>query len=341
MPAVTPKDPSYKPTFFALWRDWFKRPEDRTFCYVSDGGFADNLGIMALLRRRCRLIVAVDASCDGTQAYVDLNWVIRAARLNEGIRIIEPRADGTEVPEEALSTACLDVGPNGLCERHFLLARVIYPDPSSKPAWLVYLKPSFNGDEGADLLRYRLEAPDFPNDDTADQFYDPARAESYRQLGFHIANDFCREIKDTGCSTLLQGVEHLEPKFVYIREEAEDIKKLRRNLPMTGKKALETGVQVSKLIEMVLDHTRAGDSHRRDFEQKVSTTLQAIKSHLAGAKPKGFRSGETCTRSGVYNPTCDKCSHNESREVSEGTVFPTCQKCGATAAWKPELYAAS
>jgi hypothetical protein len=36
------------------------------------------------------------------------------------------------------------------------------------------------------LTRYQVEDPSFPHDHTSDQFYDPQKFESYRQLGFHI-----------------------------------------------------------------------------------------------------------------------------------------------------------
>jgi len=329
------KGPS--PTFFALLRDWCKKPEERTFCYVSDGGFTDNLGIMSLLRRRCRLIIAVDASCDGNQAYTDLNWVIRAARLNDGIKIIESRKSDSDA-EVVLNTSSLDVDAKGLCERHFLLARVVYPENPREPAWLVYLKPSFTGDEGADLLRYRRDAPNFPNDDTVDQFYEPARAESYRQLGFHIADDFCRRIIDTGARVLLTGVERLEPKIAAIREEADHVKQTRRNLPMAAKIALSIGKRVRKLIRENLDHARDGEGHRREFEQSVKMTLETIGSRFATEGPSGqhdnaYRTGDRCEKAGVYRSSCDVCPRIDDLDMAEGMLFPTCQ-CGEPATWK-------
>ena len=53
------------------------------------------------------------------------------------------------------------------------------------------MKPNFTGDEAIDMTRYQLEDPAFPHDPTADQFYDPQKFESYRQLGFHIGRTVC------------------------------------------------------------------------------------------------------------------------------------------------------
>nr|MBA3731870.1 hypothetical protein [Gammaproteobacteria bacterium] len=52
---------------------------------------------------------------------------------------------------------------------------------------LLYLKPTLTWDEPADLVEYHLKHPDFPQEPTADQFFDEAQWESYRKLGEHIA----------------------------------------------------------------------------------------------------------------------------------------------------------
>ncbi len=48
-----------------LWREVTALfPGKKRFVYVSDGGHLDNLGLLELLRRRCRLILIIDASGD-------------------------------------------------------------------------------------------------------------------------------------------------------------------------------------------------------------------------------------------------------------------------------------
>jgi hypothetical protein len=59
---------------------------------------------------------------------------------------------------------------------------------------LVYVKPSFTGDESTDLQQYRRRFPEFPHEPTSDQVYDKEQAESYRQLGYHIASVLCRPL---------------------------------------------------------------------------------------------------------------------------------------------------
>ena len=64
-----------------------RNAEDRPYCFVTDGGHYENLGIEPLLKRRCRLIIASDAGQDGQYEFADLMRLIRWARINEGIEV--------------------------------------------------------------------------------------------------------------------------------------------------------------------------------------------------------------------------------------------------------------
>ncbi len=54
---------------------------------------------------------------------------------------------------------------------------------------MIYVKPSFDGDEPADVVQYRNDNPVFPHDPTYDQFFDSHKFESYRRLGEHIGEE--------------------------------------------------------------------------------------------------------------------------------------------------------
>ncbi|HEU5115152.1 MAG TPA: hypothetical protein VFT74_00600, partial [Isosphaeraceae bacterium] len=47
------------------------------FCYVTDGGYIENLGLEQLLLRRCRLVIVCDASCDPASDFGSLMDVVR------------------------------------------------------------------------------------------------------------------------------------------------------------------------------------------------------------------------------------------------------------------------
>ena len=59
--------------------------EERDIVYVTDGGHVENLGVYELLRRRCRLIIAVDAEADPTMSFPSLMRLERIARIDFGV----------------------------------------------------------------------------------------------------------------------------------------------------------------------------------------------------------------------------------------------------------------
>jgi hypothetical protein len=61
--------------------------ENRPFLYLTDGGHIENLGLYQLLRRRCKLIVVVDAEADPKMAFNSFVNAERYARIDLGTRI--------------------------------------------------------------------------------------------------------------------------------------------------------------------------------------------------------------------------------------------------------------
>src|SRR6185503_1599889 len=58
--------------------------------YVTDGGHLENLGVYELLRRRCRVIVAIDAEADPEMRFASFVTLQRYARIDLGVRIEMP-----------------------------------------------------------------------------------------------------------------------------------------------------------------------------------------------------------------------------------------------------------
>lgn len=149
---------------------------DANYVYLSDGGHFENLGIYELVRRRCRLIVAVDVASDRGMAFEDLGNAIRkcATDLHVGIELDVSKMD-------------LQAG-SGLCGGSCAVGAVRYShvDPGGVDGTLLYIKPAIVGSENADVLNYRKAHPDYPHQSTADQWFDEAQFESYRALGYHI-----------------------------------------------------------------------------------------------------------------------------------------------------------
>jgi hypothetical protein len=149
---------------------------------VSDGGHIENLGIYELLRRRCRYIVACDAEADPLLTFGGLAKLIRYARIDLGVEI-DIHLDEVRIAEAGYSRS------------HCALAKVYYPPLGGgevEVGHLLYIKASVTGEEPEAIREYRARNVDFPHETTADQFFDEAQFESYRELGHHVAAELFR-----------------------------------------------------------------------------------------------------------------------------------------------------
>jgi hypothetical protein len=71
-----------------LFAEAFGQTTDQNrYVYLSDGGHFENLGLYEMVRRRCRLIVVIDAGCDPDFAFEDLGNAVRKIYIDLGIRI--------------------------------------------------------------------------------------------------------------------------------------------------------------------------------------------------------------------------------------------------------------
>jgi hypothetical protein len=149
-----------------------------SFLYLSDGGHFENLGIYELVRRRCRLIVAIDAGADPERHFGDLGNAIRKCYTDFHIDI-DINADKLKV-----------VASTGLSRAYYIVGKIRYgsTDPNAPDGTLIYIKPSLCGNELAAITNYHLTNPEFPHQSTADQWFDEMQFESYRSLGQHIGN---------------------------------------------------------------------------------------------------------------------------------------------------------
>ena len=170
----------------------------RRWWNLSDGGHFENMGGYELIRRRVPLIVIVDAEADPDYRFEGLGNFVRKARVDFGaeIEFVAPEklADAEVVANSRLGslemlrrgaqgTEPASPSPSPRSRAHAALAIVRYLDGATPDSLLVYVKPTILGDEPVDIHNYHAENPDFPQQTTADQFFDEAQWESYRKLG--------------------------------------------------------------------------------------------------------------------------------------------------------------
>jgi hypothetical protein len=161
--------------------------------YLTDGGHIENLGIYELLKRRCGVIVAVDAEADPNMEFTSFVRLQEYARIDLGIRIelpFRPIHDVSLAAGEAIDSTT-ETPRNG---PHCAIGEIQYPGP--RYGILVYVKASLTGDENDYIRAYRRRYPAFPHESTLDQMFGEEQFEVYRALGFHAAfRLFSREDK--------------------------------------------------------------------------------------------------------------------------------------------------
>jgi hypothetical protein len=152
----------------------------RRYVYLSDGGHFDNLGLVEMVRRRCRFIVVVDAGADPGYGFADLANAVRRIRIDLGVRV--------ELDAIDISTA-----RQGSGNPHCLTGTIHYDqvDGGSAVGTLVYLKPALSGDEPVDVRNYAADHPAFPHESTINQWFSEAQFESYRMLGRLTVTTLC------------------------------------------------------------------------------------------------------------------------------------------------------
>jgi hypothetical protein len=124
--------------------------------YVTDGGHRENLGLVELLRRRCKTIICIDSSGDVPGTFATLR---QAADLAQ----IETRA---WVDLSAIN----DLPPGRPATAHFLLP-VCYDQADAEPtATIVYIRAVVFTKLEASLTAFAAEDPKFPNYSTGNQF---------------------------------------------------------------------------------------------------------------------------------------------------------------------------
>jgi hypothetical protein len=162
--------------------------EGRNLVYLTDGGHIENLGIYELLRRRCELIIAVDAEADPGLTFGSFVELQRHALIDLGVRVSLPWSTIRDCANKA-SKQVAETGGVAWVDAehgpHVALGKIEYPN--DRTGILLYIKSSLSGDENDYVVDYKRRYPEFPHEATADQLFSEEQFEVYRALGFHAA----------------------------------------------------------------------------------------------------------------------------------------------------------
>lgn len=170
------------------------------FLHLSDGGHFENLAVYELIRREVDLIVVCDAGADPKFDFKDLQNLVRRveADFDAKIRFIDKRPIKDVIPSAKLGF------PKEVefAKRGHAVAAVKYR--SGRIGTLIYLKTTMIDGLGLKTLGYKGSNPLFPDQTTADQFFDAEQFEAYRELGWCLGNAMYGDL-----SVLQEGGEQL------------------------------------------------------------------------------------------------------------------------------------
>lgn len=155
--------------------------ERGSFIQLSDGGHFENLAMYELIRRHCKLIICCDAEQDNNFIFESLSNIIEKSRVDFGVQIKMTDADLDKLKYSQTSD-----GEIKFAEQGYIVADIVYPN-DEVPGKLIYIKTTLPANLPADVMGYKSRHPDFPDETTADQFFDEEQFEAYRMLGMHIA----------------------------------------------------------------------------------------------------------------------------------------------------------
>jgi hypothetical protein len=195
-PRYVPDTSRFKQWFNYLFNPYFLYEmlgllnERRWYVNLSDGGHVENLGAYELLRRRCRLIIIVDAEADPEMNFAALIRLQRYALIDLGVRIELPWREIRDATRQTSDAIATSGGPGIRIEArgpHCAYGKIYYPGTKGAviEGRLLYVKSSLTGDETDYVIDYKRRHASFPHETTGDQFFSEEQFETYRSLGFH------------------------------------------------------------------------------------------------------------------------------------------------------------
>ncbi|WP_448951822.1 hypothetical protein [Labrys neptuniae] len=186
-------------TYYYLWSEMtaqYTRSSHRV--YLSDGGHFENSGAYELLRRRVRLAVVSDNGEDPNYEFEDLENLTRKARIDLGLSVIvAPSRSVSSLFGQDAAALFLNGGDadwraqaKSQDNPAFMLLLDIYEQDEqfqqkhNRIGRIIWLKPRLFPALPPDIEGYAERNKPFPQQTTADQFFDEAQWESYRALGY-------------------------------------------------------------------------------------------------------------------------------------------------------------
>ncbi|MGC3985898.1 MAG: hypothetical protein QM777_14925 [Pseudorhodoferax sp.] len=165
--------------------------------FLTDGGHFENTGAYALLAERCQVVVLADCGADPRYGFDNLEDLVRKARIDLQADILFQRPRRAAAATGAVPAGLARFGSlNDLASPEstacLALAKVLYGGARPSAGILLVIKPNLCDGLPVDLVNFKRQNPDFPQETTADQFFSEAQWESYFHLGTFLGQNLGR-----------------------------------------------------------------------------------------------------------------------------------------------------
>jgi hypothetical protein len=156
--------------------------------YASDGGHSENLGAYALIKRRCRRILVIDAEHEEDSHYVFAGYGKLKKQLEDEMHL------NLTVPDidSYLERAGGETKPTGSIRAVTTgEVRPLESDQYAETTCVIYIKLGLDREHldayPKHVADYARKNPRFPQDPTSDQTFTSEQFVAYRDLGHHVA----------------------------------------------------------------------------------------------------------------------------------------------------------
>ena len=301
------------------------RGTDRPDWFLTDGGHFENTGAYALLAERAEVIVLADCGADPKYAFGDVENLVRKARIDLQADILFHRPRQRPSPKSPAPTPLdakyrlarhtppdpdwpdvLDAfgSLNDLASPDstacLALARIRYLGERRGDGILILVKPNVSSGLPVDLVNFKAENPDFPQQTTADQFFSEAQWESYSQLGYFLGakleREFIAAVVDPGCLWFERDeVSPFDVQKAEKRSADAGSPPARSRLPARIGATAITGIGLGAAATVGVSAWQAIDSVRTSYAKQTADERAALKeltdlwAKLAPATPAAAR----------------------------------------------------
>lgn len=205
-----------KPNYFypGVWKGLLGMGfDEKSICIeLSDGGHFENLAVYELIRRRVKTVIVTDGGADPEFNFSDLANLVERVRVDFGV----------EIDFAGFNAPMCDLLPGSGCaiseykkkydlaKRGYAIGKIRYPQTQEHEALegtIYYIKTTLTGGLPEDIYGYKSAHKDFPDETTADQFFDEAQFEAYRELGYQITKKMLAEtgVLQNGQGAVIKG----------------------------------------------------------------------------------------------------------------------------------------